>query len=377
MGWLLLFLFVAVAGIVAGVRWVAPWARRTWPAWLVKAVFGSVLVLACWGAPTEPLVAQSPAVVAHEVSDTSAGLRVQWNRPAGDSVQAKTAGCYRVKVNGGAWGRWSCRYLTEPKMAVTGAVPPPVDSTPTPPPVDSQPAPPDTTPTPPPPTGSHEPAGYGVLFANDFSVGMTKDVYAKAGQAGCWFAHSGGAFQGGKYVVTFNVGLAEGRTPNKLEASAVCPPAHPAVASWYLRLDGYEPGDGTPAWVNGEGTKAVFLRSDPSNPPLIFKCDSPQRPVKSGVYDRCLWTLYTNSGSKVAASGVGTVLAGQPNTVECVGSASAIDCWVNGAPVSWKTGLPAGFTGVWLDWTYGGGGGGTPVGIRSVWSLDGVYASGR
>lgn len=165
MGVILWTLVVAVAGIVAGVRWVAPWARRRWPAWLVKAVFGSVLVLACWGAPTEPLVAQSPSVVAHEASDTTAGLRVQWDRPAGDSVQAKTAGCYRVKVNGQAWGRWSCRYLTEAKMAVAGHEPPP------PPPVDSQPVPPDTVPTPPdttPPPPPPPPPTGGALSANSF-----------------------------------------------------------------------------------------------------------------------------------------------------------------------------------------------------------------
>lgn len=227
-----------------------------------------------------------------------------------------------------------------------------------------------------PPAAGHpgEPAGFLPLLAHDFGVPIVKDQpYRLQGQAGCWYAHSGGAFVNGKYAVTFAVGLGEGRTPNKLEAFPVCPPAAKASSSFYVHLIGYQPGDGTPAWVNGEGTKALFVRYG-NGAPLIFKCDAPNRP--SGVKASCHWSLYTNAGTKLKASGQGVVVAGRPNDVACLLEARGVTCWVNGATLTWAQ--PAGgATGVWLDWTYGGGGGGTPVGVRSVWSLEGVYASGR
>lgn len=234
----------------------------------------------------------------------------------------------------------------------------------------------DTLKPPPPPVSVHpgEPAGFRALIAHDFSVPVVKDApYRMQGQAGCWFAHSGGAFVNGKYAVTFAVGLGEGRTPNKLEAFPVCPPAAQASGAFYFHLQGYQPGDGTPAWVNGEGTKAVFVRYG-NGAPLIFKCDAPSRP--SGVKASCNWSLYTNAGTKLKATGQGIVVAGQPNDVACLMEAAQATCWVNGAALVWKV-AAGGATGVWLDWTYGGGGGGTPVGVRSVWSLDGFYASGR
>lgn len=344
-----------------------------------------LILLACWGVPTAPLEAQSPEVFAHEASDTTAGLRVRWPHPEADSVQAKTSGCYRVKVNGKAWGRWVCRYLTEPKQAVSGRQlppPPPADSQPTPPDTVTPPPPTDTTPAPP-PTGSHEPAGYRLLFENRFTRAIAPvgayTVWSGPGEAGCWYTNGGTKFSAGKMLVTFAVGLAEGRTPADVEGFPVCPPARQTFVEWYFRLDGYQPGDGTPAWVNGEGTKAIFLRSDPAQP-YVFKCDSPVRPVQSGVYDHCVWSLYPPGGTKrapIAGSAKGVVTAGQPNQIECTGSTTAITCWVNGGRMDWSTGLPGGLNGVWLAWTYGGGGGGTPVGVRSVWSLDGVYASGR
>lgn len=110
----------------------------------------AVLALACWGDPFGPVAAQSPTVTDHAATDTGATITVAWPRPEADSVQAKTSGCYRTKINGKSWSAWTCRYLTEPRLAVWQAPPPPPpDTTPTPP--DTVPVPPDTTPPPPPP----------------------------------------------------------------------------------------------------------------------------------------------------------------------------------------------------------------------------------
>lgn len=231
-------------------------------------------------------------------------------------------------------------------------------------------------PPPPPPTSGkhpHEPAGFARLWEHDFTTAPAIGKYALSGAAGCWYANAGAKFVGGKYQVTYPVGFAEGKTPAKLEAHPACPRGARSAQSLYVHLTGYQPGDGTPAWVNGAGNKALFI--DYGGSKFVFKCDAPAMP--SGVKSSCLWTLHTPAGLIRPTSGRGVVLTGQPNDIECVIEPAKTACWVNGTAMTWATGPGQPIYGVWHDWTYGGGGGGTPVGTRSVWTLDGSYGSGR
>ncbi len=241
---------------------------------------------------------------------------------------------------------------------------------------------------PPPPSAvhPHEPAGLAVIADHDFSAPIAKNWKGMAGRAGCWERNGGGGMQGGKYVVTYPVGWADGRTPATLHAMTTCQ-APRAFTTVYVHLQGYTPGDlGSPMWNNGEGNKILFWHFGTGSGTPVLKCWDYVAGSIGGVRSDCSVNLDGNGRWLGARSA--RIIAGRPNDVECLlqlntpgvadGSAT---CWVNGVQVGWTRALfrthGAGITELWLDWTYGGGGAGVAVGQRSVWTLDAFYASGR
>jgi len=262
--------------------------------------------------------------------------------------------------------------------------PPPTDSIPTP--GDTIPVPPDTASVPPARGNPHEPAGFVRIAEHDFTTPIQASWKGVAGQAGCWERNGGGAMTGGKYVVTYPVGFADGRTPATLHAMSTCqsPRGYDEV---YIHMVGFVPGDGTPFWNNGEGDKLLFWHFGTGAGSPILKCWDYVAGSAGGVRPDCELNLYAQGtwlGARTAR-----IRAGRGNDIECVlrlntpGQADgSVDCWINGVAASWnnvvlRTQAASQVSEFWLDWTYGGGGAGVAVGLKSVLSLSGFYASGR
>nr|MBP6670233.1 hypothetical protein [Gemmatimonadales bacterium] len=203
---------------------------------------------------------------------------------------------------------------------------------------------------------------------------------------GCWERNGGGAMTNGKFIVTFPVGFADGRTPATLHAGSTCQKPK-GFTQVYLHMIGFVPGDGTPFWNNGEGDKLVFWHFGSGTGSPILKCWDYVAGSSGGVRSDCMVNLYGNG--KWLGVRTAKIYAGQPNDIECVLTLNApatadgsVSCWINGVAAAWsgltlRASATSLVTELWLDWTYGGGGAGLAVGQRSVLSLSGFYASGR
>lgn len=234
---------------------------------------------------------------------------------------------------------------------------------------------------------THEPVGFSRIAEHDFNTSIAKSWKGLAGQAGCWETNGGTVVNGGKYVVTYPVGFADGKTPATLHAMSACQ-APKGYTQVYVHMSGLVPGDNnTPMWNNGEGNKLLFWHYGVGTGSPIFKCWDYQAGSAGGVRQDCTVNSYAQGlwlGARTAK-----LNAGLPNDIECIitlntpgVSNGTIVCWVNGIKVEWlnrtlRTSSNSLITELWLDWTYGGGGGGVAVGQRSVWTLDGFYASGK
>ncbi|MBL8979136.1 MAG: hypothetical protein JNM53_12025 [Gemmatimonadetes bacterium] len=248
----------------------------------------------------------------------------------------------------------------------------------------------------------HEPAGYTRLWQNDFTSSLTKLKYVTAAQAGCWFTNGGkGVIANGKWNVTYPVGWIDGTTPATMHGRVNCPPAKPpSYNSTYIHLTGYNPGDGTPFWQNGNGYKVLFIKVGGGS--LILKCDNAGG--GAGLRTSCLFRANWEGGgvANYQLQSNTQLLVGRPDDIECLLTVNTpglkdgtLSCWVNGKQVTWSrlaqgsgsltccsimmrtTATPTAAYETWADWTYGGGGGMVPVGQRTVISFDGIYVSGR
>ncbi len=234
---------------------------------------------------------------------------------------------------------------------------------------------------------AHEPSGFVRIAEHDFNTSIAKSWKGMAGQAGCWETNGGTAINNGKYTVTYPAGFADGKTPATLHAMSSCqsPKGYTQV---YVHMSGFVPGDnGTSMWNNGEGNKLLFWHYGSGTGSPIFKCWDYQVGSVGGLRQDCTVNLYAQGawlGSRTAK-----INAGVSNDIECIlvlntpGLANGtVTCWVNGVKVEWvnrtlRTSASSLVTELWLDWTYGGGGGGVAVGQRSIWTLDSFYASGK
>lgn len=248
----------------------------------------------------------------------------------------------------------------------------------------------------------NEPAGYTRLWQNDFTASLATRQFVTTAQAGCWYTNGGkGKIANGKWSVTYPVGWVDGTTPATMHGRVNCPPAKaPAYNSTYIHLSGYNPGDGTAFWQNGNGYKVLFIKVGGGS--LILKCDNSGG--GAGLRSSCLFRANWEGGgvANYQLQSSTQLLAGQPNDIECVLTVNTpgqkngtLACWVNTKPVVWTrlaqgagtlpccnilmrtTAAPTAIYETWADWTYGGGGGMVPVGQSTVISIGGIYVSGK